>query len=496
MQQLLCTASLLAAIVPLSLARQCTYSDSSAGLADDKQTASLKVINDLREKLAKGEQQNGMKDDDSTPGDPLPAAKQIDPLTWSCTLEEEARDAVSTCPYDDPPATGKFGFFTYTYESGPDDHLDGMLKLWLDDINYVAISTSAIGEEDVKFDGNDDLKTYANFMREDINEIGCIETLCNIFGHTVNRTVIYCFTNQDSLATNGTIYHLRGTTTTTTTTTITTTTTTTTTAAPTKTTTTTAATTTTPAATTTTKSATTCTGLATKTAGTTSCIPRRKTTCAPSAPQSPAEFPPASAGPNDRCPKNTGMDDTLRTKFLDMHNYRRAELAKGNIVKRNMNYLPQSSDMQRMRYNCALEKEVIDYVSTCPLSKSAELTRPDVGENFIRVPQEGLATYLLAVEKAVTSWWKVIRTEEGPGLQVYFRQKHAGTPIESFTQMGWSTSRKLGCAIAKCGSDYVAVCRYSPRGNYVEQVIYRKGSPCTACAAGSWCTKNALCTLE
>ncbi|CAJ0601878.1 unnamed protein product [Cylicocyclus nassatus] len=250
------------------------------------------------------------------------------------------------------------------------------------------------------------------------------------------------------------------------------------------------------AATTTTESATTSTGSATKTTGTTSCIPRRKTTRTPPAPQLPAEFPSASAGPNDRCPKNTGMDDTLRTKFLDMHNYRRAELAKGNVAKRNGNYLPQSSDMQRMRYNCALEKEVIDYVSTCPLSKSAEFTRPDVGENFIRVPQEGMATYLLAVEKAVTLWWKVIRIEEGPGLQVYFRQKHVGTPIESFTQMGWSTSRKLGCAIAKCGSDYVAVCRYSPRGNYVEQVIYRKGTPCTACAAGSWCTEDALCTLE
>ncbi|VDK73021.1 unnamed protein product [Cylicostephanus goldi] len=63
-------------------------------------------------------------------------------------------------------------------------------------------------------------------------------------------------------------------------------------------------------------------------------------------------------------------------------------------------------------------------------------------------------------------------------------------------KMGWSTSRKLGCAIAKCGDDFVTFCRYSPRGNYVEQVIYKRGTPCTACATGSWCTEDALCTLD
>ncbi|CAJ0601439.1 unnamed protein product [Cylicocyclus nassatus] len=189
------------------------------------------------------------------------------------------------------------------------------------------------------------------------------------------------------------------------------------------------------------------------------------------------------------------MHDDLRNKFLDMHNYRRAQLAKSNIAKKNCNYLPQSSDMQRMRYDCALENNAADYLSTCPSSKSAESLRPGVGENFVRVSQEGLATYMAAAQNAVSSWWKVIRFEEGPGLQVYFRQKHIGTAIESFTQMAWSTSRKLGCAIANCGNDYIAAYRYSPKGNHVDQVIYEKGTPCTACAAGSWCTEDALCTL-
>ncbi|CAJ0602873.1 unnamed protein product [Cylicocyclus nassatus] len=413
-----------AAIAPFALAKQCTYADQSAGLAEDNQTAVLKAVNDARQKLANGIQTNGKIDAD-TDGPPLPPG-QIDALTWSCSLEEAAKVILTAdcSTAEHMPPTGNTGLFNYGYGSGEGYEMyyligdDAVLDQWLKQIESFGLKNDFIGEEDVKFDGTTGLAQYANLMREDITEIGCVESVCkNDDGDDL--TLVYCLTDNE-----------------------------------------------------------------------------RKATSAAPTPQSPAEFPPATSGPNERCPQNTGMHDTLRTKFLDMHNYRRAELAKGNVAKRNGNYLPQSSDMQRMRYNCALEKEVIDYVSTCPSSKSAESTRPDVGENFIRVPQEGLATYLLAAQKAVTSWWKVIRSEEGPGMQVYFRQKHVGTPIESFTQMGWSTSRKLGCAVAKCGSDYVAVCRYSPRGNYVEQVIYKKGTPCTGCAPGSWCTEDALCTLE
>ncbi|CAJ0601731.1 unnamed protein product [Cylicocyclus nassatus] len=261
------------------------------------------------------------------------------------------------------------------------------------------------------------------------------------------------------------------------------------------TTTTTAAVTTTLPETTTTKSpittteATTTAAPTVTTTTTTPVIPPRKVTV----PQELPEFPLTDS--YKRCHNNM-MNDELRFAFLDKHNYRREQLAEGKVAKRNGNYLPQSADMQRMRYDCQLEEDVISFVSTCPTAKSAEYSRPNIGENFVRFPKEGLATFLAAAKKAVESWWNVILTEEGPGLQLYFRHVHVGTPIESFTQMGWSTSSKLACAIALCKSDFVVVCRYSPKGNNVGRVIYKKGTPCTQCAAGSWCTKDALCTFE
>ncbi|KHJ89750.1 SCP-like protein [Oesophagostomum dentatum] len=189
------------------------------------------------------------------------------------------------------------------------------------------------------------------------------------------------------------------------------------------------------------------------------------------------------------------MTDALRTKFLDAHNYRRELLATGQVAKRNGNYLPKAANMQRMRYNCALEVQVGEFLKTCPKAGSAESARIGTGENFLRISQDGIADYTKAVEKAVTSWWKVIRTTEGIGMAVTFRAHHVGAPISSFTQMAWATSRKLGCAVAKCTGDYIAVCRYQPRGNYVEQVVYAKGTPCSACPSGAWCTNGALCAL-
>ncbi|KHJ89748.1 SCP-like protein [Oesophagostomum dentatum] len=189
------------------------------------------------------------------------------------------------------------------------------------------------------------------------------------------------------------------------------------------------------------------------------------------------------------------MTDTLRYKFLDMHNWRRSELAKGNIAKRNGNYLPPAADMQRMRWNCAMEMEVETYLKTCPSAASEESTRAGIGENYFNISESEVADYMTAVQKAVTSWWKVIRTTDGIGMAVTFRAHHVGAPIASFTQMAWSSSRKLACAVAKCYGNYVAVCRYNPIGNYVEQVVYKKGNPCTSCSAGSWCTYDSLCTL-
>ncbi|CAJ0601462.1 unnamed protein product [Cylicocyclus nassatus] len=59
----------------------------------------------------------------------------------------------------------------------------------------------------------------------------------------------------------------------------------------------------------------------------------------------------------------------------------------------------------------------------------------------------------------------------------------------------WAQTSKLGCAIAECSTDYVVICRYSPRGNNVGESVYKVGEPCSACL-GSCDAGQGLCEGE
>ncbi|EPB74249.1 hypothetical protein ANCCEY_06678 [Ancylostoma ceylanicum] len=58
------------------------------------------------------------------------------------------------------------------------------------------------------------------------------------------------------------------------------------------------------------------------------------------------------------------------------------------------------------------------------------------------------------------------------------------TPLDQ--AMGWATSNLLGCSIVKCTTSdrYVGVCRYSPKGNLVNNNVYQVGTVCSACPTG------------
>ncbi|KAK6022926.1 SCP-like protein [Ostertagia ostertagi] len=186
-------------------------------------------------------------------------------------------------------------------------------------------------------------------------------------------------------------------------------------------------------------------------------------------------FETVPAGANNQCSNNTGMTDSLREKFLKMHNYRRSNMALGKVEKFNGKFFPKAANMEKMEYDCELEADAMIYAETCALGPSYPGTRKDQGENVAVVEPQSAESFDKAAQWAMRSWFKPIKEDGSIGIkEVTFKEKHRYTPVAGATQVVWSTTNKVGCAIGKCGDVYFTVCRYSPAGNQVDHEVYKK----------------------
>ncbi|EPB73816.1 SCP-like protein [Ancylostoma ceylanicum] len=195
------------------------------------------------------------------------------------------------------------------------------------------------------------------------------------------------------------------------------------------------------------------------------------------------------------CPGNPGlMTDVVRANILQMHNWRRSQLAFGKIKNGKNDYnLPPASNMYKMNYDCNLEKNALAFASRCTMTSSPPASRPDQGQNVHVGP---LTTdYLLTGQNAVKAWWSQI-FKNGLNQKMLFTTNLRDKPAAptAFTQMGWATSVKLGCAIVQCPSNMFTVCRYSAAGNIVNQQIYIPGTPCAACPWSCIATEGLCAT--
>ncbi|PIO77392.1 SCP-like protein [Teladorsagia circumcincta] len=195
---------------------------------------------------------------------------------------------------------------------------------------------------------------------------------------------------------------------------------------------------------------------------------------------------------NQICTGNPGMNDRIRTRALEMTNYRRSRLARGFVSKSNGRRLPMAADMIRLRYNCSLETSAKAAVDSCTTSYSN--IPPGVQQNIYSIPKSRAQYRVDAITEAVKEWWSQVRRVDGIGMKVIYRAKHEGSPISWFTRMAWAKTTTLGCAVSlNCGSMWYAACHYYPGGNIVDDVVYMKGYPCTACPLGYFCTTGLLC---
>ncbi|XGW02242.1 hypothetical protein V3C99_014351 [Haemonchus contortus] len=209
----------------------------------------------------------------------------------------------------------------------------------------------------------------------------------------------------------------------------------------------------------------------------------------------------AGAPGNKICPKNTNMNDKIRLFAREAHNYRRSHLAQGLVKNKAGKNLPKASDMTEMRYNCDLEESADAFAKQCTRGSDPKLPSGEQQNHFYfmknRKFKNGttvpVTTRVEAMRTAIKHWWKQVYVDGGIGKDVTFTSYNEGKPIQMFTRMAWANSDMMGCGVASCGDYWSVVCHYKPGGNVLNEHLYMKGAPCSACPGDMFCTTSMLC---
>ncbi|VDM71355.1 unnamed protein product [Strongylus vulgaris] len=210
------------------------------------------------------------------------------------------------------------------------------------------------------------------------------------------------------------------------------------------------------------------------------------------------------------CPKNRGMTDKVRRKFLNLHNQYsdkalcyRSSLARGLERDGLGGYAPKASRMLKMIkkcvelqvYDCSVEASALRYARKCVYAHSKRSERRGLGENLYMTSAINY-NKLKAANQSSWLWWKELQ-DYGVGPSNVLTSalfKRPGKKIGHYSQMAWGTSYKLGCAVVACPKFTYGVCHYGPAGNWLGSRIYTMGDPCTQCPKSYTCNvAEGLC---
>uniref|UniRef100_A0A7I4YTH2 SCP domain-containing protein n=1 Tax=Haemonchus contortus TaxID=6289 RepID=A0A7I4YTH2_HAECO len=82
------------------------------------------------------------------------------------------------------------------------------------------------------------------------------------------------------------------------------------------------------------------------------------------------------------CSDAEGMSDEVRKTFLDKHNEYRTLVAQGKAKNKSGGYAPMAARMLKMTYDCAIEKNMMDYAKECKFAHNSYKDRNYWGQNL------------------------------------------------------------------------------------------------------------------
>nr|CAD2167730.1 unnamed protein product [Meloidogyne enterolobii] len=175
--------------------------------------------------------------------------------------------------------------------------------------------------------------------------------------------------------------------------------------------------------------------------------------------------------------------------ILACHNNFRASLANGKEQNKT-GLLPSGMNIKKLTYSKTVEASATNWANKCTESHTPSNQRK-YGEN-LAMDGDAKITTKDALLKACKNWWGEFKKVGIQSSLVVNGNNFIN--IGHATQMAWAETTEIGCGVAKCpNAPYktYTVCQYNKPGNYLGQVVYKKGKACSGC--GSKGCSNGLC---
>ncbi|KAH7702317.1 venom allergen-like protein vap-2 [Aphelenchoides avenae] len=178
------------------------------------------------------------------------------------------------------------------------------------------------------------------------------------------------------------------------------------------------------------------------------------------------------------------LTDTERSAAKDAHNSYRSTLANGQAVNNDGTTLPQGANIFSLQYDASIESIAQNWANGCVFEHSPRQQRNGTGENLYMTSDEAVSAATVLRDAADLWWSELAEYGVNPNLNLTLNEFNRG--IGHWSQMAWAKTVKLGCGVKSCpGLGTIVVCNYSPAGNYLNQLIYKAGNPCSDCSGFS-----------
>ncbi|KHJ94832.1 SCP-like protein [Oesophagostomum dentatum] len=188
---------------------------------------------------------------------------------------------------------------------------------------------------------------------------------------------------------------------------------------------------------------------------------------------------------------NRRMSNQERELILNMHNYYRGQLVRGQTqVNAGWGIAPPATLMFRMKYSCDAESYAEQGVYKCRQTKLPPHAVGNHKQNIRIVKSHNNRTQV--IRNALSTWWTQLNRHGFRSNMIFFpKDRQRSLPIDSWTKMAWWNNIKVGCAMRLCGPVWVFTCMYNPGGNYDYGNVYHVGAVCSECSSG--CDEQFLC---